>query len=748
MAFGGVTGVNELSNESGFVSRRGETVERQEAAPGLAAATAQSDKARSPSQIDITGLLAACYKWKWLIASAILAGAAIAIAITMVSTRIYRAAAMLEINTAPIEVMGKDRGVQRRLRNEEEFLHTQYGLLKSRSLAERVAKTLDLGNDPGFVSPGVPKGKRELAATFKLMGHLAVDPMRGSHLVRLTYKDPSADRATRIVNAFAKGFIAAAEERRFNASAYARSFLQDRLESTRQKLEASERKLVGYAQNAGILQLDHANGPGGARNDDGPTGPSGDSLSSQTLTALNGALSAAISDRIAAEQRYKQAVANPVAAEALQSAAVQQLQTERNKLQADYRERLSTFKPDFPDMKATRTRIAQIDTALAAQSSDAISSLRSAYLGARGRESELRGQVSALRAKVLKLRDRGIEYTILQRDVDTNRAIYDSLLQRYKEIGVVGDIGESDAEIVDAALPPGAPYEPRPLRNLLAGILAGLAVGLALAFGIEFVDDTIKSPDDVASKMKLPMLGLVPRMPKASSMLEELADPRSDIAEAYYSVMTALQFTSNRGYPRSILVTSSRPGEGKSSTSLALAQNFARMGVAALLIDADLRKPSFNADSAGDIGLSRLLVTADGVSTHIVKTKTSRLSLLPSGPLPPNPAELLTTNRIRAIIEEATAQFDVVVIDAPPVLGLADAPILSSICEATLMVIESGLVRRVIALQATQRLTAAAARIAGAVLTKYSVDAAGYGYGYGYRYGASDEPTEKLDIAP
>jgi len=743
--------MNELSNEIGFVSRRSDSAERQEGASGPTTAAAQPDKPRSPSQIDITGLLGVCYKWKWLIIGAVFAGTAIAVAVTAMSTRIYRAATMLEINTAPIEVMGNDRGVQRRLRNEEEFLQTQYGLLKSRSLAERVAKTLDLGDDPGFVSPRVPKNRRELAATFKLMGRLTVEPMRGSHLVRLAYRDPNADRATRIVNAFAKGFIAAAEERRYDASAYARSFLQNRLDSTREKLEASERELVGYAQSAGILQLDRSGGgQGNARNDDGPTGSSGDSLSSQALTALNGALSAAISDRITAEQRYKQAEANPVAAEALQSAAVQQLHTERDKLEADYRERLSTFKPDFPDMKATRTRIAQIDSALAAESGDVTSSLRSAYLGALGRESELRGQVDALRAKVLKLRDRGIEYTILQRDVDTNRAIYDALLQRFKEIGVVGDLGESDAEIVDAALPPNAPYEPRPLRNLLVGIIAGLAVGLALAFGIEFVDDTIKSPEDVTNKLKLPMLGLVPRMPKAGSMLEELADPRSDIAEAYYSVMTALQFTSNSGYPKSILVTSSRPGEGKSSTSLALAQNFARMGLAALLIDADLRKPSFHADSADDVGLSRLLVTTDSVGAHIVETKTQRLSLLPSGPLPPNPAELLTTNRIRAIVEEAMGKFDVVVIDAPPVLGLADAPILSSICEATLVVIESGLVRRTIALQATQRLIAADARIAGVVLTKFSIEASGYGYGYGYgyRYGADDKPTEKLDIAP
>jgi uncharacterized protein involved in exopolysaccharide biosynthesis len=416
--------------------------------------------------------------------------------------------------------MGTERGFQPRLKNEDQFLQTQYGLLKSRSLAERVAKALNLGDDPGFVPAGRPPAGRDLAATLKLVHGLEVLPVRGSHLVNLFYRDGNPDRATRIVNAFASNFIAAAAERRYDATAYARSLLQSRLSATREKLEASERQLVGYAKDQGILQLDHGSGavgPQASARDDGPTGGSGDSLSAQSLTTLNGALTAAISDRITAEQRYRQAVANPTSGDALQNPTVQSLRTEREKLEADYRERLSTFQPDFPEMQATRTHIAQIDTALARETGDVSSALRSGYLAALGREADLRMQVDQLRASVLDLRNRGIGYTILQREVDTNRILYDALLQRFKEIGVVGGLGESDAEVVDTALPPRGPFEPRPMRNLLVGLLAGLVVGLGLAFAIEFIDDTIKAPEDAASKLKLPVLGVVPRMAKTGA---------------------------------------------------------------------------------------------------------------------------------------------------------------------------------------------------------------------------------------
>lgn len=725
---------------------------------GLSTFAKPDEHGRNLPQIDIDDLVRILLKWKWLILAAICAGAGLAVVITMMSPRIYRSTTTIEINTTPVEIMGNTRSVQPKMRSEDQFLQTQYGLLKSRSLAERVQRTLTLGDDPGFVKASPARARtqarRDLNATFKLEANLDVRPVRGSNLVTLGYTDVDPARATRIANAFATGFIASTAEQRYGATAYARQFLETRLNATRERLETSERQLVNYAQHQGIVELDRGGngGGGGGRGnggaDDGPTGSSGDSLSTQSLTALNGALSLAIGERIAAEQRYRQGVANRASPDVLQNPTVQALRGERAKLSADYRERLSTFKPDYPEMVSLRGRISEIDAAMAREAGDVSSSLRSGYLAAMGRENELRGQVAALRVNVLDLRNRGIGYTILQREVETNRTLYDALLQRYKEIGVAGGLGESQAMVVDTALPPAGPFKPRPIRNLIAGLIGGLAVGLAIAFGIEFVNDTIKSAEDASTKLKLPILGVIPRMAKARSMIEELATPRSEVAEAYYSVMTALQFTTTNGYPKSLLITSSRSGEGKSSTSLALAQNFARIGATVLLIDGDLRKPSFKAGDGREIGLSKLLVSSDPITAHVIATNTPGLSLLPSGPVPPNPAELLATVRVHAILEEAARHFEIVVVDAPPVLGLADAPVLGSICEATLMVVESGSVRRTIVLSALARLFGAHARVAGVVMTKYNPKIAGYGYGYGYGqpYGSDPSATPMLNI--
>ncbi|MGC5796064.1 GumC family protein [Sphingomonas sp. NFX23] len=715
--------------------------------------TRTESKPRVIPQFDFADLLRVVVKWKWLILGAVLLGIATAVAVTMLSTRIYRASATLEINTTPLEVMGNNRGVMPKLRSEDQFLQTQYGLLRSRSLAERVATALKLASDPAFAGTAPDPAKRARAAVGRLTANLDVTPVRGSNLVQLSYTDPDPARATLIVNGFTTGFMAANADRRFEATAYARNFLQNRLNATKQRLEASERELVAYAQQKGIVQLD-SGGQGGARGGgDGPTSATGDSLSSQSLVAINGALSSAIGERISAEQRYRQAATNGSSSDALLNPTVQALRAERAKLEADYRERLATFKPDFPDMVALRNRIQEIDISLRRETGEVSSSLRSAYLAALGREAELRGQVSALRSNVLDLRGRGIGYTILQREVETNRTLYDALLQRFKEVGVAGGLGESQAGVVDAAIQPASPFRPSPIRNLAVGLIAGLVLGLGIAFVIEFIDDTVKTPEDVAAKLNLPLLGVVPKLAKGKTIRDELASPRSSVAEAYYSIMTALQFTDGGSLPRSLLVTSSRAAEGKSSTSLALAQNLARTGVQVLLIDADLRKPSFMAKTGSDIGLSRLLISNEGVAGHVVQTNTPNLYLLPSGTVPPNPAELLATSRIRAILHDAVDRFGVVVVDAPPVLGLADAPVLGSICEATVMVIEAGSIRRAIALGALSRLVASGTRIVGVTLTKYNPKAAGYGdgYGYGYGYGATygeGSKTPMLDIAP
>lgn len=709
------------------------------ARPGTAIAN-MVEVEKPPHQFDVNEAWRILVKWRWLILGILIASVAISIIVTISTTPIYRSTVTLQINTQPLQVMqSQDQtNVQPVSRDEASFLATQIGLLSSRTLAERVMRTLNLADNETFVKGYTSREAREGASVGKLMSNLEVTPLRGSTLIIIGYSDRDPVLAARIINAFSQGFIDSSLERNYNATAFARQFLQSRLNATRLKLEASERALVDYARSQNILTL---GGGSSSPDKDGQGSSSQDSLSAQSLVAYNTALTEATRDRIAAEQAYRQS-GSSASASAQGNAAVQQLRSQLAGLQADYQQKLGTFRPDYPELVALRQRMDSIRSAISSESGRISGAerqtLRSAYDAARGREQQLQSQVNSFRSNVLDLRNRGIQYNILQRDLDTNRSIYDALLQRFKEIGASSGIGESQAAIVDRGVPPSAPFVPNVYQNLAIGLLIGLVIGLGTAFAIEFIDDTIKTPDDVINKLKVPILGVVPKTTKGLSFLDELKDSRSEISEAYYTIMGAVQFIAGAGtFPRTAVVTSTRPSEGKSSSSLALAQNLARLGISVVLVDADMRKPSFKTSLPDEMGLAPLLMSNGDAMEHVAVTAVPNLSLLPSGPVPPNPAELLSTPRIGAILAELTGHFDIVLVDSPPVLGFADVPVLSAICEATILVVEAGSVRRPAVLSSLRRLQAANGNVLGAVLTKYNPRNGGYGYGYGqgYSYG-------------
>jgi capsular exopolysaccharide synthesis family protein len=306
--------------------------------------------------------------------------------------------------------------------------------------------------------------------------------------------------------------------------------------------------------------------------------------------------------------------------------------------------------------------------------------------------------------------------------------------------------------IVDRADAPTLPYKPNLLMNLLFGLGAGLLAGIAAAVGLEFLTDTIKTREDVRKKLGIPCLGAVPKTAARDAFVEDLKNPTSGVSEAYSAIVAALRFSTEAGMPRVLLITSTQSGEGKSSSALALAQNSARREKSVLLIDGDLRKPAFKGGT-DKVGLSKLLTTDDPLRGHVLETQHANLWLLPSGPVPPNPADLLSTGRIRKIIAEASEQFDLVVIDGPPTLGLADAPLLASAASDVLFVVESGSTRTRAGIEALNRLEATGAHILGAALTKASSDSGyGYGrYGYGYAYGqrkAVDKKRTEILMIP
>lgn len=694
------------------------------------------------SSLDLAALLRIISNWRWLILGAVGLGVVAAIIVTLLTTPTYRSRVTLEVNTPAIEIMDeqqRDRsstGV-----NSWEYVATQVGLLSSRSIAERAAQDLNLANNREYVGTEGDASARLKTATAKVADGLDVEAPEEGQLIRFSFVAESPQLSAAIANQIAESFINSNLQRRYEASAYARNFLERQIAKTRADLERSERQLVAYAQAQGIINTT-------VGEDGKPAGDTG-SLQGESLIALNRALADATARRVSAEGAYRSGLA--VGATADVTASTSSLRQSRAALEAEYQEKRTLMKPEHPDMVSLRSRISELDRQIARETSQASSgrtnTLLAEYRGALAAERALQARVAALKGSVLDLRGRSIQYTILQREVDTNRSLYDALLQRYKEVGVAGGIGTSPVSIVDRAEVPGSPYKPNLLMNLLIGLALGLASGLAAAVALEYLYDTIKTRDDVRNKLGLACLGAIPKTAGQESFIEELKDPSSIVSEAYSAVVTSLRFSTEEGLPKSLVVTSTRSGEGKSSTALAVAQNFARRGASVLLIDSDLRKPAFKAAS-DKVGLTRLLTgDEEAARSHIVPTQFADLWLMPSGPLPPNPADLLSTGRFQEILGEVTSHFDIIIIDAPPVIGLADSLLLASITGHVMFVVESGKTRTSAAVEALRMLGGTGTHVVGATLTKSAEDMGGYGY-KAYGYGSLDRKRTEILMIP
>lgn len=663
-------------------------------------------------------------KWRLLIIVALIAGPAIALGISMLVTPLYSAASQIEISQEAPKIIPGAENSQPIVVNDNQFLATQLGLLRSESLARKVVDAERLAGNPLYVNQELDARSRREAAVSALRGQVEISVVRDSRLVDIKVTGPDAAMAAKVANAYGKAFIASNIQRDFDATAYARDLLQKRLETTRTRLEESERALVAYAARQGIVELG-TNGEGRANQ----------SLDAASLIALNNSLADARAERITAEQRYRQS--NGPVTESITNPTIQTLTTQRAALQAEYQDRLSVFTPEMPSMAAMRDRISALNKEIERVDTSVRGSMLANYRAALARENELGKKVSESRLAVLDLRDRSIQYTILQRDVDTNRALYDALLQRFREVGVSDGVGNNKISIVDEAKVRNTPVSPNIPINLLIGLLLGAIAGIGGAFLIEFIDDTIKLPEDVPNKLGVTLLGILPAGKSETDFATQVADPKSDLSEASYSLRTALQFATDHGIPRSLLVTSCRPAEGKSSVALTLATAFGRLGKRTLLIDADMRKPTFYVEGKArkdTTGLSNLLVKQNAIEDAVHATEIRNVSLIPAGAKVPSPAELLSNASFRELLDTLESRYDVIVVDGPPVLGLADAPLLASACEASLIVIETAAIRRSLATSAIARLHAANARLIGAVLNKFHARHVGYGYGYAYSY--------------
>ena len=691
----------------------------------------------------------AALRRRWLIAAVIVAFLAVGAIYTILQPSEFTANTRIEISRQTKNITNM-RGIdQESAPYDTEFYDTQYALLKAPSLAERVARKYNLGSDMGFFMahgmnlPASRPGQsaqalrtvREQTAANLLLSGISVKPVRNSSLVDISYTSRSAGWSARIANLWPVEFIGANVDRKLASTADARSMLEERLSSLRVKLEESENRLIAYGNSHNIIVL------AATRGADGKT-TEARSLVASNLEVMNNALLQARADRIAAES-MAHSVGGGSSSEVLKSSTIAGLRAKRAELSAEYARLMVQFEPGYPAAVAVKQQIDALDKAIAQETVRVNGGRKVGYAEALEREKSLESDVENLKAQYRLQQQNNVQYNIYQREVDTNRQLYDGLLQRYKEIGIAGTVDPSNIVVVDDAKTPGGPSGPNLPRNILVAILLGLAAAGLVVFILEQLDDAIRSPEDIEQRLHVPLLGAVPAVPGEAS--DSLPDFKSALMEAYFSIRAALALSTSPGFPKSLAVTSTRPQEGKSTTALALAAILGRMGRRVLVIDADMRSPSIHrlANVANELGLSNVLAGSDDFEHLIVASSFTGVFILPAGPVPPSAAELLSSDRLALVIKRLEEQFDHLIIDSPPVIGLADAPLLVRRVEGCIFVIASSQTSLADARRALSRVKQGQNHVFGAVATK--VDESRFGYGYGgyeaYGYGESASPN-------
>ena len=534
-------------------------------------------------------------KRKWLILSVALAFVVLGGVMTLLKTPLYTATVRIQIEREAAKVV-EGGATSPAESGASDFLRTEYELLKSRAMAERVVSTLHLDEDESFFNTrdatalGIlgkalsrsSKGERapqsalHARAAGIVLANMAVTPVPGSRLVDLSYKDPNPARSAQIANGYADAYIASNLDKRFQANSYAKTFLEDQIKQLKIRLEGSERALLDFSEQEQMVEVtDKA------------------SVAENNLAAANAALGQLISERIKNEQLWRQVESGNAInlPQLLSNPVIEVLRGQRKALETEYQEKLENLKPGYPAMVQISNKIKEVDRQLAAEVKTIHASLKAAYESSLGQENELKARIDALRNEVLDLQKKGIRYGILKREVDANRNLYNNLLQRFKEVDIAGGVGTNNIFIVDKAATPGSPSEPKVFRSLMLSLALGFGAGIGLSLLLELIDDRVRAPEEI-ERLGLTSLGVIPRVESLEA--PDLRDPRSPISEAYRSLATALQFTTASGLPRSIAVTSSGPSEGKSTTVVAIARHFAQMGLKVLIVDADLRKPSLH----------------------------------------------------------------------------------------------------------------------------------------------------------
>jgi succinoglycan biosynthesis transport protein ExoP len=641
-----------------------------------------------------------------------------------------------------------------------DYYQTQYNILQSRALARRTLDELQLWSTPPFgghvpaprfsVSRGLGKAVTwyselvgnppkpppvpdvdETAAQTRaidaFLSNLNVAPIRNSRLVDLKYDLPSAELATTIVNALAKNYIEQSLEYKFTASREASDWLGQRLGEQRKGVEEAETKLQHYReQNDTISLKDHEN------------------IVVQKLSDLNTAVTLAKTERFQKEALYQQLQSLPTTSALdtfpaiLASGFIQQQKTELAALQSQYAQMQDKLGDRHPDMVKLRSAIQSTQAKLDGEIAKVVQGVKNEYLAALAKENSLIGALNAQKTDTLAMNRKAINFGVLDREVQSSRQMYDSLMQRAKETTVSTELKTSSIRIVDRAEKPLSPVSPRKFFNMLLGVFGGSLFACGLVFFSEYVDSRINTPDEVKSHLGLTHLGLLPALNtksfgQAYPLVSNAVPP--NFAEAFRTIRTNLLFSSAEKGARSIVITSTGPGEGKSMVAANLAISVAQAGQRVLLIDADMRKPKVHEifEVTQEPGLSNLLVGNGKASEAIRKTAIPGLWVMAAGRVPPNPAELVGSQRFRDFIESVKEHFDWVLVDSPPVMAVTDAALVAHNTTGVIFVIGAEMTSRHAAKRALDQLEQVQARFVGAVLNRVDLERNAYYYSQYYR---------------
>jgi len=719
--------------------------------------SAQSDVIGA-QEVHLTDYVKVLYKRRWTAVTAFLLVVGSVTVYTFTATPIFEAKTRLLIETEERNVVNFKQVVDED-QTKADYYQTQYNILQSRVLARRTLEQLKLWDKAPFGGEERPSfGKWILGAPVAVVGlfkkapetpaanqvpdagetadqskaidtflkHLTVAPIRNSRLVDVKYQLPDPTMATSIVNALAKNYIEQNLEYKFTASKDASDWLGARLAEERKGVEAAEAKLQAYReQNDAISLTDREN------------------ITVQKLSDLNAALTRAKTERIqkqSAYQQLEQLQADPAKLDTfpaiLANTFIQQQKGELAELQRQQAQLSEKYGDKHPEIIKLKSAIQVAQAKLSGEIGKVVQSVRGEYQAALSQENSLNAALNAQKGEALTMNRKAIDYGVLERVVESSKQIYNSLLQRAKETGVSGELKSSNIRVVDAAEQPRRPVTPRTALNELLALFGGAFLACALAFFFEYMDNRIKTPDEIRAHLGLAHLGLLPAMDQKNGKYPLLSGGvPANFSEAFRSFRTNVLFSSAQEGARALVVTSTAPGEGKSMVASNLAISLAQAGQRVLLVDADMRKPKAHEifGCKQEPGLSNVMVGSAKASDAVRKTAVSGLWVLTAGRIPPNPAELLGSARFREFVNSLKAHFDWIVLDTPPVMAVTDANLVAHHATGVVFVVGSEMTSRHAAKRAIDQLEQANARFVGAVLNRVDLTHNAYYYSQYYR---------------